>query len=154
MLLLQPTLILIKEWESSLKRRSLYAAKTAEAMEKINPEKRLTPRDSDVARGSSLSYNSVKFISRINAARVFPNHPVKGTPCQLSLSSVSARNAQPHDLSCDQRGLGMLPQQARKWQLLAIRALLVMIIGTFRFLLFFRFRKACVILKMVMLNFF
>ncbi len=67
MLLLQPTLILIKEWESSLNRRSLYAAKTAEAMEKINPEKRLTPRDSDVARGSSLSYNSVKFISDIDA---------------------------------------------------------------------------------------
>ena len=76
MLLLQPTLILIKEWESSLKRRSLYAAKTAEAMEKINPEKRLTPRDFDVARGSSLSYNSVKSISGINAARIFPNHLV------------------------------------------------------------------------------
>ena len=33
--------------------------------------------NSDVARGSSLSYNSVKFISGINAARVFPNYLVK-----------------------------------------------------------------------------
>ena len=67
MLLLQPTLLLIEEWESFLKRRSLYAAKTTGAMEKINPEKRLTPMNSDVARGSSLSYNSVKFISAIDA---------------------------------------------------------------------------------------
>ena len=45
----------------------------------------------------------------------------------ISLKGVSKRfekNAQPHGSQCDQRGLGMLPQQAARWQLLAIGALL------------------------------
>ena len=115
MLLLQPTLILIKEWESSLKRRSLYAAKTTGAMEKINPEKRLTPMNSDVARGSSLSYNSVKSISGINAARIFPNYLVKALYfiflCQAFLQETRSHMIY-HVIKGD---WGRFPQQAAFW---------------------------------------
>ena len=115
MLLLQPTLILIKERESSLKRRSLYVAKTTGAMEKINPEKRLTPENSDLTSDSGLSYNSMKFISDSIVARPFPKYLVKGTLFRLSLKNVSARNVHPHNLSCDHRGLWILLQHASFW---------------------------------------
>lgn len=110
-----PSFLWIKGWESTLQRRSLYAAKTTEAMEKINPEKRLTQENSDLTSDSGLSYNSMKFISDSIVARPFPKYLVKGTLFRLSLKNVSARNVHPHNLSCDHRGLWILLQHASFW---------------------------------------
>ena len=110
-----PSFLWIKGWESSLKRRLLYVAKTTGAMEKINPEKRLTPMNSDVARGSSLSYNSVKFFSGINAARFFPNHLVRALYF-IFLCQAFPQETRSHMIYHVIKGdWGRFPQQAAFW---------------------------------------